>query len=738
MGIARTLFYFLDFAVYWAVGVLFQLIIDLSKFNLFSASVIKDFANRIYVILGIIMIFKLMISFIQMLIDPDRMNDKENGVGGILKRVIISMVLIVMVGSIFDFAMDLQEKLLPIIPKVILGAEAEIAEGSEIVATTGTQMAYYTFTAFFYPYDGACWSQTNLMGFGNPDATINTVTGIGLSNVNEKCADGDDGYTHRYVFLLPTLAGAFLVWTLVTIAVKVAIRAVKLSLCRIIAPIPIASYIDPKTSKQSFDKWVETTIKTYIDLFVNLVSVYFVIYIFQLLFVRPDTAGLTIFQSLPGKYGNSYARAALVVVFIITGLLHFAKEMPKFVTSMLGIPEGMGDLGDILRGQGFRQLRDAGQLVTNPLTVGGGNWLNAWRQNANRPLLDRLRRTAGSAIGGGVSAAARSTTAILGGQEVAEAARRGREGAILARRNRGMDRADDVHWHDRARVGMQTYFGIDDDVSSLQPQVEATNKVSSALSGFTSAVSGRMDKHENLSFRSGESQVLDSIARAIERNGGVWNLAHSDNVAAQRLAGLFEVGEHGEILTFDEAGNVTHDGTGHVRFAREQGITNRELQEYAEALQGTALGGFFASNGLKQDAIREIRNNVAAHEAVDLVRDIQGRVIDVVASGLNEHRDIDSARNAVYQAQRENATNLINVDTNRVDENGQAIIINGNQAHQEEFNRNFSDYSDMIQDHRNALQERVNDNPRNASDEAARRSQQRRQQNNQQNGGNGH
>ena len=747
MGIFRRIFIVLDAGIYGILEQIFQLIINLANFDLFDGNVLKEFSTRIYLILGLVMVFKLMISFIQILIEPDKMSDKEKGVGSLLRRVVISLVLIVLVPSIFSTAKKLQNYIIPIIPKVVVGVEADVDssnvdsnatytagntldEEGNVMMSTGRLLAYYSFLPFFY-YDNDQCNDGSLYGTTS-DASLATIHSVGeaVGPVNNKCENSTnpDRYRYNYRLLTSTIVGAYLVYVLVTVALQIAIRTIKFGLCQVLAPIPIASYIDPKTSKQSFDKWVQTSIKVYLDLFTRLIVVYFVIFIFRLLFDQSDqlvvgevTSRLSLIM---GKYGAF--QGLLLILFIITGLLQFARQMPKFVSDLLGVPDGFSDIGDMFRGTGFRALRDTVQLATNPITIAGANAINTWRQNGNQPLVERLRRAAGSAIAGGVSTATHSTIGVLSGQDPGEAARRGREHAITARRHRATDRADGVHWYDRARVGMQDYFGIDNDVSALQPQVEATNKVSSALSGFTSAVSGRMDKHENLSFRSGESAVLDSIARAIERNGGPVDLAHSDNIAAQRLASLFRVGADGHIET---------NARGHVEFAAGHGITNRELQEYAEALQGTALGGFFESNGLKQDVVREIRNNVAAHEAVELQRDIQGNVTDTVLSGLNNHRDIEAARNAVYQAQRENVSNLVDVDTNRIDPlTGQHIIINGNEAHQNEFNANFSDYSDMIQDHRNALQNNINSNERNVRDEAARRSQGRRQQNNNQNG----
>ena len=166
MGFFRSLFIIIDSVVYGILEQIFQLIINLANFDLFSGNVLKEFSTRIYLILGLVMVFKLILSFIQMLIDPDRINDKENGVYNILKRVVISMILIVLVPSIFSFAKSLQNEILPIIPKVVLGIPLDVdnvsydetttdpisryvdADGN-VMISTGRLMAYYSFLPFF-------------------------------------------------------------------------------------------------------------------------------------------------------------------------------------------------------------------------------------------------------------------------------------------------------------------------------------------------------------------------------------------------------------------------------------------------------------------------------------------------------------------------------------------------------------------------------------------------------------
>ncbi len=340
----RSIFGFIDKHVYNLVEGVFQLILDLANVEIFSGSQITKFANRLYIILGLVMIFKLMISFIQIIVNPDKMDDKEQGVGNILKRVVISLALIVLVPSIFDMARTIQNYVVPVIPRVILGGQT----AETTIEDAGRTMALQSFFAF-YGYDNPSCNDGSILGIGTTQSNNVTIASIDAavasSNLNkiDTCSNDPNGYKYRYVILASTALAIYLLYTLISMAVYVAIRSIKLAVCEFIAPIPIASYIDPKTSKQSFDNWVKTSFSTYLDLFVNLIGIYFIAYVFSILF---DSATITTIYS---KVGGDTSRAAWITVFIIVALLKFGKEFPKFITGLLGLKEG-GSLAGILKG----------------------------------------------------------------------------------------------------------------------------------------------------------------------------------------------------------------------------------------------------------------------------------------------------------------------------------------------------------------------------------------------------
>lgn len=392
----RSIGMWFDSVIYGLVELLFRLILDLANLEIFSSEAISTFSNRVYIILGLVMLFKIIISFLQILINPDKMDDKEQGMGNILKRVVISLGLIVLVPSIFDLARDVQSELLPVIPKLVIGKDTAGTNIEETMNSAGQTVAWYSFSAFFTYYPG-CEGDEILNGNNSDTATINSVEGAKnvVNSKNCPTTTSSGGYKYKYSWPLTTAVGVYLIWVFLNIAVQVAIRAIKFAICEIISPIPIASYVDPKTSKQTFDAWVSTTWKTYLDLFINLAIVYFIIYVFTIVF---DPTNITAWF---GKLGGDWGRIGLVTVFIIIGLLKFAKDAPKFLTSMLGIKDtGLGSIGEILKGKTALGLAGTGLAA---LGSGLGNAKTSWKNDSDlgtgARIANALRRGAGGMVG---------------------------------------------------------------------------------------------------------------------------------------------------------------------------------------------------------------------------------------------------------------------------------------------------------------------------------------------------
>ena len=153
-------------------------------------------------------------------------------------------------------------------------------------------------------------------------------------------SDKDKNYIMDYQWLISTVVGVIILLLLVTYCMDIAVRSIKLAFLQLIAPIPVISYIDPKSGKDGlFKKWYETCFKTYLSLFIRLLVIYLAVYIISIV------SDLQFVDVITGEYQTGL----LIKVFIIIGALMFAKQLPE-----------------ILKGLGIK-LDGDGKFTLNPL-----------------------------------------------------------------------------------------------------------------------------------------------------------------------------------------------------------------------------------------------------------------------------------------------------------------------------------------------------------------------------------
>ena len=329
-------------AVFTISSKILVLIDDLSKYNFFSQGTINDFTSKVYVIIGVLMLFKLVISAVQYIVNPDMFDDKSKGLGAVLKKSIIVVILLAIVPSIFTFAMEIQGDVVEQIPKVIFGnRNYSVSEASENISMT-------IMSSFLNAKEGrttskvldsvADFSAVATDGCGSisllPSSWINAITG-------EWC-------NYDLMVLLSPIAGVFFAYILISLTIDVATRTIKLGIVQILAPIPITEYI---TDEKKMTNWAKTSVQIYVDLFIRLAVIYLIIYIIQV--VMKDAFGSSGYESLRQGVSGATGRnpdaleLGLIKIVIIGALLLFAKNAPKFITELLGLKgagEGFNDM----------------------------------------------------------------------------------------------------------------------------------------------------------------------------------------------------------------------------------------------------------------------------------------------------------------------------------------------------------------------------------------------------------
>lgn len=381
----RRFFATIDSLIYSLVSWILEGIFNLSGLTT-GFEVAQTIYNRIYVVLALFMIFKLTLSFLQYIISPDKMVDKEQGVGKLIARVLIMVCLLTAFPILFFTQLvevgdkkytvleAMQIGVIKTLPKIILGTDVNddgIANSSvaSVAVNNGEYMALEMLRAFYYPVDCEDDSvdQTKCS-----DATINNFEAFESSiNIAQNGV-----YTYKYMWPLTTIAGIALVVILLGFAIDVAIRVFKLLLLQLVAPVPIMSYIDPKSSKDgAFSSWTKSFISTYLDIFIKLGTIYLLLLLFSKLFAENGLFPATVDGQATNQIAiiDSFMARSFVRVFLVLGLFKFAKDAPKFIKDALGMKDsggGGGFMGKAVSGLAGAAAGFAGGMATGGLAGG--------------------------------------------------------------------------------------------------------------------------------------------------------------------------------------------------------------------------------------------------------------------------------------------------------------------------------------------------------------------------------
>lgn len=364
INIFLSFFFLLDQIVYGLIESLYQMILQIANISVISQASMQEFANRIYVLVGVVMLFKVAFSLIQLFANPDKMSDSKIGAGSLVKRIITSLVLLVMAPTIFQLAFRIQGTILNagILEKVILDSDVapdgqnpidvdcSLEENQAYRVCGGRTIAFAIFRGFVTPNENLYEENENgeqVLSSDYADYEENVeqyneaVKEQNIGKLLDPILAGESGdRPFNYSFLISTIAGGFAAWLLFIFCFDVAIRAVKLTFLQLLAPIPILSYVDTSKGTDIFKNWVSACISAYLEIFIRLIALYFVVYIIA----EISKDGLFSFYEYTAEGATKQAEdvGLLATAFIVLGLLMFANQAPKLIMEIFNI-KGSGD-----------------------------------------------------------------------------------------------------------------------------------------------------------------------------------------------------------------------------------------------------------------------------------------------------------------------------------------------------------------------------------------------------------
>ena len=386
-NILNSLFTFLDRIVYGLISYLYQLLLYLANLDLFdmnsvtdaastgsTSNIIIQFSSRVYALLGIFMLFKVSFSLIQYIVNPESFSDQQKGVGKLVTNIMVSLILVITVPYIFSYAFKIQGIILQsnIIGNLIMGNTTG-SSSEETNQEQAEDLQFMLYSSFFTvntdltsldsckngpalgtramaEADGCLEALSNIVtdganklgDFFKQDNGVRRFDAFG-EVVNDRDPDTNE-YIFKYMPIVSTIAGGFVVVMLLSFCMDVAVRAIKLGFLEIISPIPIISYMDPKQGKDGmFSRWVHECLSTYASLFIRLAVIYFVFFLIQqianIVLADPTNADLY----LNGEAPSDPLMGVFIRVMVILGIFMFAKQVPKLIEELIPGMKGSGE-----------------------------------------------------------------------------------------------------------------------------------------------------------------------------------------------------------------------------------------------------------------------------------------------------------------------------------------------------------------------------------------------------------
>ena len=118
-------FLWLDSNIYKLVGVLYEIFMDIAKAQIFDIENFSSIINRIYIILGVIVLFLVVASLIQGIVNPDKAAKSDNSVQKIVFKIVRALVLVCLIPTFFTFLYNFQNSLLEynVLPRLLLSED---------------------------------------------------------------------------------------------------------------------------------------------------------------------------------------------------------------------------------------------------------------------------------------------------------------------------------------------------------------------------------------------------------------------------------------------------------------------------------------------------------------------------------------------------------------------------------------------------------------------------------------
>lgn len=503
-GVMGTILSAIRTFCFWLIEMIYRLMVNV--YNLFDHlcnarildnDILGEMSRRIGFILGLIMFFYIIFSFIQMVIDPDKITDKEKGAVSIIKKVVIVILMLALYNTFFDVLYGLQVKIVNsnVISNIIL--PYTVAEGDK--DRFGNLLSNSLIKAFYYvddfeeegyiikepetsDYRAQCQSLTN--AFYN-QIYNNNAYDIGYMCLNENIEieklekDGSTTTKETYIInfdgIIAILAGGFTVYILVMYCFKIGVRMIQLAFLEIISPMAIISYLTPKKDNM-LSKWWKIYFSTYIDVFIRIAIINFVIFLICTILSTNNPYGTLTFWDSLGFDSLSLGEKSFYSVVIILALLTFAKKAPDLIKEIIG--SSASKLGFGMAMKDIVGLKETIGMTTGAVTGAAIGLIGGIAGGGKNPL-----RWVTGAVGGVTGGIFRGGKAGLGAKGITKAMSSARDTQAKANIARAQRIASGSTLGERAGDATRGFFGIQSGYEKYNSDLSMSNAIKETLNG---------------------------------------------------------------------------------------------------------------------------------------------------------------------------------------------------------------------------------------------------------------
>ena len=388
--ILYEIFVLIDSWIYALAAFAMQAFFAIAKLQLSTENIndISYITSRIMLLCGVYALFKLSITLINCIIDPNKIEKSGKSGTKIVQRIVIAVVLLASSKFIFDELFAFQNVVIDsnVIPKIIYGDANYNDENDGDMALTSKKFVNSVFVTLF----------ENNTAETSPSEAAKTAKNRVLQGESILLLSPyayDAGF--HYIPFVTGIVGILLCYYFIAFAFELGTRIIKLFALQVISPIPIIMSIDPSSKSDKLVNFAKLYGGIYLNVFVRILTVYVAFVALNLV--------TSVFDGI-----NWLAKILLII-----GVFHAAKELPKLIEDALGIKLGLGDAGKgfgaVLKGTIAGGAGLVGGAIAGGISGGAGGALSGAFSGLTTGV------TKGAAAKNAVGVIGASTGAIKGG-----------------------------------------------------------------------------------------------------------------------------------------------------------------------------------------------------------------------------------------------------------------------------------------------------------------------------------